>query len=338
VEKQTTVGQKRRSSALWQKSRCISRGLGFPQARPCCVWTDQIGSSIVLQKRRVSFHLQDRLSSAPDPPVPRLLPLIGRACQRDQPLDLFDRGELDLSEQGLRARMIVMRRVAMQGRECLSPGRRQEPVCSPGMYWTCIGGRAVLRTTASDRWCSHAPWERHVCSARSRHPTGSPGSGAASGRTYSPLEPASVSPTAMVWFAVHREHGSFPAIPHAGHAYSSFSAQLRGILKHEICSLVYGLEGAGLSTGLIFAGMLTSARRPHLVAHSPGDDSAHRHLFCLMHHLPNRLIPTVGTFRDCFIASPLACTRLKTTSILPYGRPLPDSFFPVHRDLAACAG
>lgn len=120
------------SSAVERIKRYL-QGLGLAESTALLRLDGQFGSPVFLRllyasglffvTRRIGSHLLQRpevqatLSLAPTAQVPGLDP--------DQPQELFDRGVLDLDEQGLRGRVIVLRRIAPKGRGRLSGGPRQ---------------------------------------------------------------------------------------------------------------------------------------------------------------------------------------------------------------------
>jgi hypothetical protein len=126
--------------------------------------------------RRIGSHLlqipqvQAILSLPPTAHVPGLSP--------DQPRELFDGGEVEIDDQGWRARLIILRRVAPNGRARLSVGQRQGTWVSE-LFLTTIPATRLLvqdvldgyrgrggfenafaaedQDTDPDRWCSHTP-------------------------------------------------------------------------------------------------------------------------------------------------------------------------------------
>jgi hypothetical protein len=129
-----------------------------------------------LVTRSISYHLlqlpqvQAILALPPSAQVPGLVP--------DQPLALFDVGDVDLDEQGLRARLIVMRRPAPSGRRRLSVGCREGGWVYELFLTTVPASRLLAQDVLSvyrgrggfendfaaedqeidpDRWCSHSP-------------------------------------------------------------------------------------------------------------------------------------------------------------------------------------
>jgi hypothetical protein len=127
--------------------------------------------------RSIGYHLlqipqvQAVLSLPPSAQVPGLSP--------DQPLDLFDVGDVDLDSQGLRVRVIILRRVAPKGRGRLSVGQRQGTWVYE-LFLTNVPATRLLaqdvldvyrgrggfenafaaedQETDPDRWCSHTPF------------------------------------------------------------------------------------------------------------------------------------------------------------------------------------
>lgn len=169
-----------------EKIKRYLQGFGLPESMALLRLDGQFGYPVFLRilmqatrffvTRSIGYHLlqlpsvQAHLALSPTAQVAGLAP--------DQPLDLFDVGEVDLDEQGLRARLIVLRRLAPKGRGRLSVGQRQGNWVYE-LFLTNVPATRLLaqdvldvyrgrggfendfaaedQETDPDRWCSHSP-------------------------------------------------------------------------------------------------------------------------------------------------------------------------------------